>query len=95
MEQSRREQIIDLLKQDAWTLKGLSRLLAVPFKLVEDDLRHIEKSVAPDFKLEHQPPACEDCGFVFQKRTRFTRPSRCPQCKSEHIDDGTIRLVEK
>jgi predicted Zn-ribbon and HTH transcriptional regulator len=93
MEQSRRGQIIDMLKQDPLTLKGLAKLLEVPLKVVEDDLRHIEKSVAPAFKLRQMPPECEQCGFVFRHRTRYTRPSRCPKCKSEHISDGTMQLV--
>ncbi|MFY4729161.1 hypothetical protein [Nitrospira sp. BLG_2] len=28
---------------------------------------------------------CLDCEFMFRDRTRLTRPSRCPHCRSEGI----------
>ena len=47
----------------------------------------MNKTLARDrtqrFVLE--PAACSDCGFVFRDRTRFTKPSRCPTCRSEGI----------
>ena len=29
---------------------------------------------------------CEGCGFVFNKRNKLSKPSRCPSCKSERIE---------
>ena len=36
-------------------------------------------------RLVREPAQCRDCGFAFSERTRTTKPSRCPQCKSEQL----------
>jgi predicted Zn-ribbon and HTH transcriptional regulator len=70
-----------------YSSRQLAELVGVPERQVEDHLTHITKSVARDrtrrFVLE--PSRCRDCGFVFRDRTRLTRPSRCPRCRSEAI----------
>jgi predicted Zn-ribbon and HTH transcriptional regulator len=33
------------------------------------------------------------CGYVFEERKRFTRPSRCPRCKKTHIETPVYRLT--
>ena len=95
MEQSRRGQIIEMLKADPHSFYSLAQLLGVPLKVVEEDLQHIEKSIVRTHKLKQIPPECENCGFVFEKRSRFTKPSRCPKCKSEHILDGMVQIIER
>ena len=35
--------------------------------------------------LEVEPAQCLSCGFTFEERGRFRRPSRCPQCRSERL----------
>lgn len=95
MEQSRREQMITLLQEQPWSLHSLALFLGVHVKLVEDDLNHISRSTGRSLKLKQIPPVCQACGYVFQKRTRYSKPSRCPQCRSEHVLEGTFQLVEK
>lgn len=67
--------------------RELAELIGIPERQVEDHLTHIVKTVARDkirrFVLE--PSTCQDCRFVFRERTRLTRPSRCPRCRSEAI----------
>jgi predicted Zn-ribbon and HTH transcriptional regulator len=67
--------------------RDLAHRLGVSERQIEEHLAHIAKSVGHDrhgrFLLE--PSACEDCGFTFRGRTRLTRPSRCPRCRSEAI----------
>jgi predicted Zn-ribbon and HTH transcriptional regulator len=31
------------------------------------------------------PAQCRDCDFAFTARTRTTKPSRCPRCRSEQL----------
>jgi predicted Zn-ribbon and HTH transcriptional regulator len=54
---------------------------------VEDHLVHVVKTVArhPSRRFVLEPSSCQTCGFLFRDRTRLTRPSRCPRCRSESI----------
>jgi predicted Zn-ribbon and HTH transcriptional regulator len=82
-----RQRIIDLLTDTRMTTDQLARMLSIPVRQVEEHLAHVVKTVARDrsrrFVLE--PSICLDCGFMFRDRTKLTRPSRCPQCRSEGI----------
>ena len=82
-----RQRLIDLLTGTRLATHQLAQMLGIPERQVEDHLEHVVKSVAHDktrrFVLE--PARCQDCGFVFRDRRKLTRPSRCPQCKSEGI----------
>ncbi len=95
MQETRREQMVNMLKEGEWTLDSLAKYFDVPSKIVEDDLSHIEKSLKKSYSLTQIPPYCEGCGFSFKNRNRFQKPSRCPECKKERISEGTIRLVAK
>ena len=51
-----------------------------------DHLAHLEKSLQRrDGTLHLEPVRCLGCDFVFEKRTRFTRPGRCPRCKGRRL----------
>jgi len=82
-----RQLIMQSITGTLYSSRQLAELVGVPERQVEDHLTHITKSVARDrtrrFVLE--PSRCRDCGFVFRDRTRLTRPSRCPRCRSEAI----------
>lgn len=86
-ERTLRQRIIDLLTDSRRTTDQLARMLGIPERQVEEHLAHVVKTVSRDrtrrFILE--PSFCMDCGFMFRERTRLTRPSRCPQCRSEGI----------
>ena len=86
-ERTLRQRIIDLLTDRRRTTDQLARMLGIPERQVEEHLAHVVQTVARDrsrrFVLE--PSICLDCGFMFRDRTRLTRPSRCPQCRSEGI----------
>jgi predicted Zn-ribbon and HTH transcriptional regulator len=82
-----RQHLMNLLAGTRRTSRELAELLAISERQIEDHLTHIVRSVARDrtrrFILE--PSTCHDCGFIFRERTRLTRPSRCPRCRSEAI----------
>lgn len=86
-EQTPRQRIMELITGALRTSRQLAELVGIPERQVEDHLTHIVKTVARDktrrFVLE--PSTCQDCRFVFRERTRLTRPSRCPRCRSEAI----------
>lgn len=86
-ERTPRQRIMDLITGTLRSSHQLAQMVGIPERQVEDHLTHIVKTVARDrarrFILD--PSACQGCGYVFRERTRLTRPSRCPRCRSESI----------
>jgi predicted Zn-ribbon and HTH transcriptional regulator len=87
VERTPRQRLIDLLAGTRLTSHQLAQMLGLPERLVEDHLAHVMKTLARDRKRRFvlEPSACPDCGFVFRDRTRLTKPSRCPVCRSEGV----------
>lgn len=68
--------------------KEISALVGLSEKEVLDHLVHIQRSGRTrDESLEVTPAVCKSCGFVFRKRERLTRPTRCPMCRGERISE--------
>jgi transcriptional regulator len=77
------------------TALELSAAVGIAHKQVDDHLEHLQKSVSAEGEtLVVDPATCLGCGYVFRERTRTSRPSRCPKCKSERIDPPRFSLVE-
>ena len=86
--------MILLLSKAENTARDLSQMLGIREKEVYTHLAHIARSVAPqDKKLLIIPSRCLSCGYVFDTRRRFTKPGRCPSCKSERIQEPRYRVV--
>lgn len=87
LERTVRQRMIELLTETRLSSYQLAQLLGIPERRVEEHLPHVVKSLARDrsrrFVLD--PSACSDCGFLFRDRTKLTRPSRCPTCRSEAV----------
>ena len=84
--QTIRQEIIDLLNSEELTIRDLSQAVSLQEKEIVGHLGHIERSLQRQGKkLMISPYKCLTCGFVFEKRTRFTKPGRCPDCKNSHI----------
>lgn len=69
------------------TARELSARVHIPERDVAEHLEHIDRSLhhGPE-SLHTDPPECLDCGFVFRKRERLTRPGACPKCRGTHIE---------
>ena len=88
-----RKQMIELLEKKEMSAREISQTIGIREKEIYTHLPHISRSVnAKREKLIIIPAECLGCGYVFEKRERFTRPSRCPQCKSEHIQNPIYRI---
>ena len=91
--QTIRQQIIDLLRSSELTQRNLSQALSITEKEVENHLAHIERSLRnQDEKLVVIPYQCLSCGFTFDKRSRFSKPGRCPNCKNSHIQKAGYHI---
>jgi len=88
-----RQQIIDLLCDDELTLRDLSQAVSIPEKEVVDHLVHIERSVRTQGKkLAEIPYQCRSCNYVFDRRSRFSKPGRCPKCRNSHIQTARFHI---
>ncbi len=93
-ERTMRQRIIEFLTDTPMTTHQLARALGISERQVEEHLAHVVKTVARDLSRRFilEPSICLDCGFMFRDRTRLTRPSRCPHCRSEGISVPCYRI---
>ena len=82
-----RQRIAELLREGPATASDLGASLSLPTPVVYDHLDHVSRSVdGDDGEFLVAPPACRDCGFdAFDDP--LNEPSRCPECKSERIEE--------
>jgi len=88
-----RQRIIQLLERETMTAQELSKVLKVSEKEVTGHLGHVAKSVKLPRRLLIEPSRCQQCGFVFRNRTRFSSPSRCPECRHEGITRPEFSII--
>jgi predicted Zn-ribbon and HTH transcriptional regulator len=91
-----RQQIIDLLHERELSFEEIRGELALSVQRLDDHLRHVERSLrgGPE-RLRVVPARCGGCRFEFAGRTpkRFYTPSRCPQCRGEHVHAPRFEVV--
>jgi len=93
--QTVRQQIIDLLCNESLTVRDLSQAVSIPEKEIFGHLAHIDRSLkSHGKKLTGIPYICLDCGFEFDRRKRYNRPGRCPQCRNSHLQPAVYRIQE-
>lgn len=82
-----RDQIREALEGRPQTSLQISQAVGIPQGEVAGHLEHLARSLPHQGQvLEVDPARCVACGYEFEDRRRFGRPSRCPKCKSERID---------
>lgn len=88
-----RQRMVALLKETQMTARDLSKALGIREREVIEHLSHISRTVAAQGgMLTVLPILCLNCGWVFEGRKRFTRPSRCPRCKKSHLEAPVYKL---
>lgn len=81
-----RHAIMALLAGEAVSALDISREVRIPEREVYGHLEHIQRTLrATGLRLQVVAAVCGECGFVFLKRARLTKPGKCPVCRSEHI----------
>jgi transcriptional regulator len=86
-----RKKIAEVLKEELFDLREISKRFGIKEREVLDHLKHIEKSIHPK-RLIVEPASCKRCGFSFKKRTRLNTPGRCPVCRSEQISSPRFKI---
>ncbi len=90
-----RQRLVDRLRKDELGFEELRRELDAPARALEEDLRHVERSLKHGSeRLRIEPSRCLGCGFTFTDRTgrHLHAPRRCPHCRSERISDPRFRI---
>lgn len=91
-----RQRLVRWLSARDYGFDDLRLALELPAKALEDELRHVERSVrAQGRRLRVEPPRCRDCGFAFPGRARrhLHTPGRCPDCRSQRIEPPRFRIA--
>jgi len=89
-----RQKMMAILSAGPCGAQELSRALGISEKEVYSHLPHLQRSIAASGrKLAVEPAVCLACGYVFSKRSRFTRPGRCVRCRNERITEPTYRIL--
>ncbi len=90
-----RQQIITCLNNGPVNAIEISQDVGIMEKEVYEHLEHIVRSINARGKdLTIHPSRCLKCGFIFEKRTRFKRPGRCPDCKGTRITKPLYEIRE-
>jgi transcriptional regulator len=89
-----RQAMRELLAEHPRSSLELSQLLSLSEKEVLEHLQHLARAPGPGLTFRIIPAVCKHCGFVFKKRERLTRPSRCPLCQHESISRPRFALVK-
>lgn len=87
-----RERIREHLREDAATASALAAEFGVTSSAARQHVRHVARSLDPDDEqLLAIPPECRDCGFD-RFDDRVNHPSRCPECKSEAVEEPVFTI---
>ena len=87
-----RQRIADVLRQGPETASDLSKAVGVPTSAVYGHLRHVARSLDDaDEEFLVAPPECGNCGFSGFDDP-LNRPSRCPECRSENIEEAVFTI---
>lgn len=83
-----RQELIRLLSERKFSANALSRQIGKSEKEIYDHLDQLQKTG----DLVMIPAECADCGYKFAGRERAKKPSKCPKCRSTHIDQPLFAI---
>ena len=88
---TKRQEIIELITDHPLDTRSISMILGISQKIIEENLFNIQKTYKKNFKI--YPAICNKCDFEFTNN-RFTKPGKCPRCKSTWIVAPRIGVVD-
>lgn len=85
-----RQRITDRLRDSPARASELADEFEVTTQSALSHVQHVARTLSKtDEQLLVAPPTCRDCGFDDFDDV-VNRPSRCPQCKSEDVEEPTF-----
>ncbi len=92
LRKTRRQEIVERLRSEEWAFDDLRHDLGLTVRVLEEDLKHIQKSVrAAGNRLQLRSATCA-CGFEFTANALHP-PGRCPSCHDRRIDGPWLRIT--
>jgi len=89
-----RQGIISVIEGNTLSAKEISTAIGIPEKDVYEHLEHIQRTMNRQGRyLSVTSAECKKCGFVFKKREKLKKPSRCPVCKGESIYEPLFEII--
>lgn len=87
-----RQRIADHLRETPATAGALASEFGIRTADALTHVEHIAHSLEPtDERLLVAPPTCSECGFS-DFDDLVNRPSRCPECKSEAVEEPVFTV---
>jgi len=91
-ERTTRQRIADFIRDRPAQASALADEFDVTTGDVFTHVEHIAESLeGTDEQLLVAPPECDDCGFD-EFDDPVNQPSRCPECKSEAIEEPVFTI---
>lgn len=87
---TRRQEIIELLKENPISAQNLANIYGTTLKDINEDLEHIKLAVKSKFRII--PAYCKKCNYIFKERAKIKTPSKCPKCRSEWIEREKFKI---
>lgn len=88
-----RHAIMTLLSKETVSALDISREVKIAERDVYGHLEHVRRTLRTvGRRLQVVPAVCGECGFVFHKRTRLTRPRKCPACRCSYISEPLFSI---
>ena len=87
-----RQAMKELLAEQPRSSLELSQLLSQSEKQVLDHLSHLARAPGPGRRFQIIPAVCKNCGFIFRKRDRLTRPQPLPPVPAPDHQPPALRL---
>jgi predicted Zn-ribbon and HTH transcriptional regulator len=90
-----RRNLVPLLLDKKMSLSEIARSIGEKPEEVIDALTHLAKSSRHgDYELVMDPAECRKCGFEFGT-DKFSKPGKCPKCRSTWIFEPLIGVRAK
>lgn len=90
-----RKDLIEMLSQGPTSVARLARLLESHPKDIEQDIKHLLKSLKRSaYRVVVSPARCRKCGFTFRTQ-KLRKPAKCPVCHGSWIEEPTLHVEEK
>jgi transcriptional regulator len=87
-----RRDLLQLLSDGPRSVSSLARELHLSRRDIEEDLRHLIRSVqAAGHQLIVIPARCRTCGFTFDSQ-KLMKPGKCPGCRASRIYEPRIQI---
>ncbi|NHN47618.1 transcriptional regulator [Halostella sp. JP-L12] len=87
-----RERMADRLREETLSLSALATEFDTTAEVALSHVQHVARSLdGTGEQLLAAPPECRDCGFT-DFDDLANRPSRCPECKSESIEEPSFKV---